>query len=235
MSIFIKVKIDSKVLPQAFIAKFTDSNKKQYPKEFHVLSKNIVKNDVPSLVAVDEENQLVVKMVKPRSWHEVVKLLWGRSRLHKEVNGNNLLRSLDIKTANIKGIFVGLIPTRKYQYLGFYLMDDLHYQGYEDAFDCLRFKQLNKASRERLINNFYDDLQKMKGKRLLFADLKLNNVFSDSDGNIAWIDTGVCCYGSFSKARYKQKFNHSLDRFFRIYQSWLSESEIAKIQSLKLV
>ncbi|MCY0967066.1 hypothetical protein [Parathalassolituus penaei] len=182
----------------------------------------------------DSNGRQVLKLVKARSWHEYIKLLWAHNRLFKEVRGNRLLKQLGIPVVRITEVGVRLLPARGRRYLGYYLMEDLQEQGYREGREILRDPQTSLLQRQQLIDGVIQHLQIMKEQRVVFSDCHFGNVFMNRDGQLRWIDTGVTRYGFGRRHRFTSKFNFSIRRF-AFYEAdgiLLSEAEQQRILEL---
>lgn len=178
--------------------------------------------------------QQILKLVKARSWHEYIKLLWAHNRLFKEVKGNRLLKELGIPVVRITEMGVRLLPARGRRYLGYYLMDDLVAQGYREGREWLQDPQTSQELRQRLIQGVIESLRIMREHQVVFSDCHFGNVFMRPDGQLCWIDTGVTRYGFGRRSRFAAKFNYSIRRFaaYDAYGVITSEAEQQQILSL---
>ena len=229
MSLLSKIKQDSKIFPQLFVL----MSERSIQQPIHFTTDDIITDKNQAFVATIENSQYIIKLIKPRSWHEYGKLLWGHSRISKEVYSNKYLKEIGIQVPHICEYGIGLIPTRNYRYLGYYIMDNLDKNGLEDTFQMIKGNKLTRDSRQNLINNLYRDINNMLKHQVVFTDLKLSNIFSDKQGNLVWIDTGINKYHILQKKIFRKKFNFSLNRFMQKYESYLNQDEIQLLLSLK--
>jgi serine/threonine protein kinase len=175
--------------------------------------KNILIDHTPSLLGTLEESELIIKFIRARSWHEYLKLFWNRSRITKEIKGNKLLAGLHLNVPKIYETGLGIIPSMKHEYLGYYIMDNLSQSGYQELSKLIKDGALNEPMREKIMCSVYEGLKVMRDKRIVFSDFHLDNIFSNDNGKIVWIDTGVTTYQVLNKKRFINKFNYSITRF----------------------
>jgi len=213
---------------QSFITTFTQ----QPLKPNHTLE-SIIHDSPPSIVAITQEDQHILKLIKPRSWHEYFKLFWRHSRYHKEIKGNLLLRRIGLQVPEIYETGIGLIPTSHYDYLGFYIMENLKKRGFETVLDYFRDPDLSPAYRQKLFASMIADLEKMRKHLVLFNDLHLRNIMATPNGEIAWIDTGVTHFHWYSRKKFQKKFRDSVSRLINYYDdNLLNESELQRLKAL---
>ena len=186
---------------------------------------DVIKDNAPSLVCKINQGEYILKCVKPRRIHEFSKMLWGRSRLSKEIKGNFVLKKLGLRTPEIIDIGYGFIPTLGYKYLGYYIMDNIENTGFLNADHLIKGNYLSKENRQIFIHNVFNDLKVMMEHGVIFSDLKLKNIHSDLEGNTNWIDTGITRYSIYNKKKFAKKFNGTLQRFLRISSDYLYEEE----------
>lgn len=195
--------------------------------------KDVIKDNTPSSVAFVNQGSKVLKLVKPRSWHEIGKFFYGRSRMSKELKGNHLLRSLGLSVANIEAYGYGL-PAKPYEYLGFFLMENLYNRGCKSAEQVFSQETLNADERKEFFVSFLADFQLMITNRINFSDLTLSNVFLSESHKPIWIDTGVTLYSALSKKKFNLKCEYTLNRFLRRHQQDLNEAEKGLIKEILL-
>lgn len=174
---------------------------------------NIIIEHKPSLVGTLKDSGLIIKFIKARSWHEYIKLLWNHSRVTKEVKGSQLLRELGLSVPIIHEVGFGVIPSRNYRFLGYYIMDNLSHSGDQELSKLIKENGINQAMREKLLISVYDGLKLMRDNRIVFTDFHLDNVFANAQGDITWIDTGVTTFHKCNHKKFKAKLNHSISRF----------------------
>lgn len=192
---------------------------------------DIIKNDRPSLVAYTD-NDAILKLIKPRRFHEIIKTLWLRNRLFKEVKGNRLLKALGITTPEINDIGYGLLSRKQAKFLGYILMQNLYHSGYQDCEQLLKDNDSDSIPRQTMMKHLLIDIKKMLDNNIVFSDLALGNILCRDDGSIAWVDTGVTQYSSLSKKRVRRKFTYSIKRFININEAVFEESEKLALKSL---
>lgn len=224
---FSRVKVKDKIVPQLFVG-FHEDGFQDNP----VVMDSIIIKNTAAVVGTTRNGQ-VLKLIEPRRWHEVIKLLWGHSRINKEVYGNRLLRLLSIGTPNIYAYGIGVFPARNYRYVGYILMENLVDRGAVDASHLLFWdNKLSADIRARVYRNIASDLKIMRDHYVVFSDITLGNIMAYPDGSIAWIDTGVTRYGSIREGNFEEKYNGSIKRFVEITRSVMTVSEIALFEDL---
>ena len=191
-----------------------------------------------SLVAVLPTSNLVIKFIKARSWHEYLKLLWNHSRVTKEVRGCGLLQELGLRVPKIHEVGFGVIPSTKYKYLGYYIMENLTQSDYQELSILISDNVIDSSTRNKIMLSIYDGLKIMKDHNIVFSDFHLDNVFANQNGDLAWIDAGVTTYNFFNKEKFNKKYNHSINRYIS-YQyngtELLSQSEKALFKRLLII
>lgn len=185
---------------------------------------HIIIDHTPSTVAITNDGD-VVKLIKARSWHEHVKVLWARSRTHKEVNGARILNNLGMNTADIyeMGISLPIFPHSKY--IGYYLMNDIRKNNHIEATHLFKNENTSNDLRRKIIESVCSGLLKLKSINYVFTDFHLANIFSDENGNTIWIDTGITRYSK--KKKLEEKFQAACEKFLKydFYGSLLTETE----------
>jgi hypothetical protein len=175
--------------------------------------KTILIDHTPSLVATLQESGLVIKFIRARSWHEYLKLLWNRSRITKEIKGNQLLKSIGLRVPKIHETGFGIIPSKRHEYLGYYIMDNLSHSGFQELSKLIIEEELDDLMREKIMFAVYEGLKVMRDHRIVFSDFHLDNVFANGIGNITWIDTGITTYNPINKKKFCFKYNQSITRY----------------------
>lgn len=223
----VKIKRDNTYLAQPFLRIYSQA-------EFDpaYTSEDIIKDDRISLIARVNNNQHILKLVKPRTWHEYPKLVWGHSTINKEINGNRILHGLNIHVPQVVEYGLGLLPAVKYQYIGYYIMENLEAKDMKDVATMLLSDDLSNDVRNTVLAKIAHDLSNMRKHLVLFSDLRLSNVFSDAEGRITWIDTGATPYSTFFKKRYENKFKASVLKMLKPYRQELRKEEIARFETL---
>lgn len=178
----------------------------------HILDYVLV-DHIPSLVGILKDSGQVIKFIRARSWHEYIKLLWNHSRITKEIRGSELLQKLGLNVPKIHEVGFGIVPSRKHEYLGYYIMDNLTPSGFEELSKLIKDGAIDKSMREKIMTLVYLGLRDMRNSNIVFSDFHLDNVFANELGEIAWIDPGVTTYSKFNKKKFRKKFNHSITRF----------------------
>lgn len=213
---------------QSFITTFT-----QQPLKLSHTLESIIQDSRPSVVAVTREDHHILKLIKPGSWHEYFKLFWRHSRYHKEIKGNLLLRRIGLQVPEIYETGIGLIPASHYDYLGFYIMENLEKRGFETILDHFRNPDLPQARRQDLFESIVSGLEKMREHLVLFNDLHLRNIMATPDGEMAWIDTGVTHFHWYSRKKFQNKFRNSVLRLADCYDgSLFHEAEKQRLKAL---
>lgn len=225
----IKIKRDGKELPQSFLR---SSEKSEIDLSFS--SNDIIKDDRPSVVARINNNQQIIKLVRPWKWHDRFKLLWGSSCIQKEIKGNQALRNLNIKVPEIIESGLSINSLRGNEFIGYYIMENLTKRGYQEALTILQSGVLDEAEKETIFSECYRDLETMRDNKLIFTDLSMRNMFINKDGNIVWIDTGINQYSGLTNKTFTRKFNQSIDRLLNSYSRFLSEDKIGMLKSLQI-
>jgi hypothetical protein len=167
----------------------------------------------PSLVATLKNSDLIIKCIRARSWHEYIKILWNHSRISKEVHGSLLLAQLGLSTPKIHQVGIGLIPSRNYQFLGYYVMENLYKQESYELSKLIKNDKIDTIIRAKAMDAIYCGLRKMREKYIVFSDFHLENIFSNAEGEITWIDTGVTTYRRFNAKKFNAKYNQSIHRY----------------------
>lgn len=173
--------------------------------------KKVLVDQDTSLVAICKDESTIIKLIKPRSWHERVKLIWCHSRLHKELYGNSVMRRLGMRTPKVYELGIGLGSIIGKPYIGYYVMENLHEKGFEELKEIL--PNIKKNIIEEISGKIISDLLTLKEKKLVYSDLHLNNIMIGDNNKIAWIDTGITAYPWYRKHKFKVKYNQALDNF----------------------
>lgn len=203
-------------------------------REVYVDQYPVLKDYVPSLVIRLTDQQLILKLVRARHWVEYVKMLWRHSRISKEINGNELMRRCGVAVPAIVESGIGIFPAKGYQFLGYYLMEDLSCQGLQNSREMFLQNALSPEVRWTFLQNVVSDVQKMLAQRIVFNDFKLENIFLDAQGNSVWIDTGVSRYPFFQNKKLHKKHNRAVSYFLEHHESLLTDNENQLIRSLFL-
>lgn len=204
------------------------------PEHEHELDQVLV-DHIPSLVGTLKDSNLVIKFIKARSWHEYIKLLWNHSRITKEIRGSELLKGLGLTVPIIYEAGLGIIPSRKHKYIGYYIMENLTTSGFQELSKLIRDGAIDTTMRDKIMTSVFKGLEVMRNNRIVFSDFHLDNVFANSSGEITWIDPGVTTYNKMNEKKFRAKFNHSINRYINYTyagKSLLSKSEIIKMKNL---
>ena len=172
---------------------------------------SIIRDATPSTVAITRQDHHILKLIKPRSWHEYFKMFWGHSRYHKEIQGNYLLRKIGLQVPEIYETGIGS-PATQYEYLGFYIMENLQKRGFDTLLSRLESGSLTPEKRNQLFGDMLAGLQRMKHHRIVFTDFHLENVMVNDNDELVWIDTGVTRYHWYSKPLFRKKLKRSIKR-----------------------
>lgn len=182
---------------------------------------NILVDHKPSLVATLDDARYVIKFVKARSWHEYIKLLWNHSRITKEVKGTKILKDLGLNVPRIHRTGLGILPSFKYKFIGYYIMENLAKTGFKEVSKLVQDHKVDSVFREELLTTIQAGLTKMRENNIVFSDFHLDNVFSNKEGRVVWIDAGVTRYNSILNSRkFHDKWNDSIYRL----QKYLNKS-----------
>jgi serine/threonine protein kinase len=192
--------------------------------------KDIIIDHTASFVGITSETKSVIKFIKARSWHEYIKLLWNHSRVTKEVKGNKILSKLGLRVPKIQEVGYGVIPSNKYRFIGYYIMENLKTSGYQELSTVINNNNLSDSIRSIMMFSIYNGLKAMRDNRIVFSDLHFGNIFSNSKGEVIWIDTGVTAYNKLNNRKFVKKFNQSVNRYS--YGNALSHEEIIMFNSL---
>ena len=158
----------------------------------------------------------ILKLVKGRSWHEYVRLLWGRSRLSKEVKGNSLMVRAGLRVPQLAEIGITVMPWKKDSYLGYYCMEDMTDSGYCELENWLKQPGRTTGEIAAIIHAIASDIKKLMQKKLVYTDINKRNIYINSDHEIAWIDTGISKYHFFTVAKFRKHHNKSLSKFIQL-------------------
>ena len=200
----------------------------------HELNQTLI-DHTPSLVGILKSSNLVIKFIKARSWHEYIKLFWNHSRITKEVKGSELLEHLGLTVPIIYETGLGIIPSKKHKYIGYYIMENLTSSGFEELSKLLKSDRLSTPVRDKIMLSVFNGLKVMRDNRIVFSDFHLNNVFANSEGEITWIDPGVTTYQQLNYKKFCEKYDHSIRRYLRYEyegKDLLSKDEKAMFNSL---
>jgi serine/threonine protein kinase len=193
--------------------------------------KKILVDHTPSLVGTLKESKFIIKFIKARSWHEYLKLLWNRSRITKEIRGSKLLEGLNLNVPKIHETGFGIIPSMKYEYLGYYIMENLYLSGFKELSKLIKKEEFSNDIRRKVILSIYEGLKVMRDNRIVFSDFHLDNIFANEVGDINWIDTGITTYSPINKKKFHLKYNQSIIR----YINYEYEGEILLSQNEKAI
>ncbi|MDK2779424.1 MAG: hypothetical protein KYX62_17405 [Pseudomonadota bacterium] len=182
-------------------------------------AESILEERRPSLLTLTHNGERVLKLIKPRTWHEYFKLFWFHSRVSKEIKGNRTLASIGLRTPTIYEAGISIFPARDFRYIGYYCMENLSSAGYQEVYRYYKSLDDNSELRARITENLIHDLLEMRRHSIVFSDLHLNNVFADEQGKICWIDTGIIKFRSDSSARFRKKYDQSVIRLLDFYRS----------------
>jgi len=193
---------------------------------------DIIIDHKASLVGITSKDELIVKFIKARSWHEYIKLLWNHSRVTKEVKGNKILSSLGLRVPRISEVGLGVIPSHKYRFIGYYVMENLKKSGFQELSILISNNSISDSIREKIMFSIYSGLKSMRDDRIIFSDFHFENIFSNSEGEVIWIDTGVSVYSKFNNKKFVKKFNQSVKKYGS--GNKLSHEEILMFNSLSI-
>jgi hypothetical protein len=199
--------------------------------------KTILIDHTPSLVATLQESELVIKFIRARSWHEYLKLLWNRSRITKEIKGSRLLKSIGLRVPKIHETGFGIIPSKRHEYLGYYIMENLSHSGFQELSKLIIEGGLEDLMREKIMFSVYQGLKTMRDHHIVFSDFHLDNVFANNVGDITWIDTGITTYHKMNEKKFRDKFNYSITRYINYEyegKTLLSQDEKAIFNKLMI-
>ncbi len=231
MSIITKVSVCGKVVPQLF---FRRTYKEKAPADLSYDIDKVLQDHTPSLVGVTNQKDIVLKLIRPRRWHEIAKLFWGHSRVSKEIRGNFKFQDLGLNIPEIFESGYAFLPVTHYEFIGYYLMENLATKGYDEVFNLFHQEDLTSELRKMLFSQICDGLKTLQNNRIVFTDFTLGNVFGGEDGSLFWIDTGVSSYNRLEQNKFIKKNNQSIERFVSIHNDLLLEEEKQQIRQLKL-
>lgn len=172
----------------------------------------------PSTVTYCKDGKTIIKLIKPRNWKERAKLFWGHSRVHKETRGARIFNQLGLKTPDIYEMGIAIPFFFKSEYIGYYVMSDLTQRGLVPVLDLFCRSDTSNEMRMTLLANICDGLKRLRSRNIVFTDFHLSNVFSDQEGNITWIDTGVSYY--FSQRKMYSKLKSSVMRLMQYHKDF---------------
>ena len=177
------------------------------------LVQSIIIDHNASLVGIMAESGFIIKFIKARSWHEYLKLLWNHSRITKEVKGCCLLQNIGLNVPQIHEVGYGIIPSSKYQFLGYYIMENLTHSGFQELSKIIKDNSVSNKMRLAIMKSIYEGLKLMRDNRIVFSDFHLDNIFANDAGNITRIDAGVTTYHKMNEKKFRRKFNYSITRY----------------------
>lgn len=224
---FIKIKVNDceqwfyKMQPSPVPRRYLDATKK-----------TVIKDYIPSLVIAMPEEKAILKLIRARKWVEYVKLLWNRSRASKEITGNNLLKKIGVHVPAIFESGLGLFPAKGYQFLGYYIMQDLQCQGFENSRFLFLENRIKPEQRRAFLDNVLKDVRKMRDNHIVFNDFKLENIFCNDAGDTVWIDTGVTYYPAYRQMKFIKKHNDAIDYFLLHHEKFLTTDETGDVKKL---
>ena len=197
---------------QPFVTTFNQSGD-----PLHHAPKIVLTDNAPSTVLVTEQDQHILKLIRPRKWQEYFKLLWGHSRYQKEIKGNYMLRKIGLQVPEIYETAIGIIPTARYRYLGYYVMENLSKRGFSTLLSQFKNPDLSVDERQQLFEKMLAGLKRMKLHRIVFTDFHLENVMVNQSGELAWIDTGITHYPWYRAHLMRGKLKKSIERLARFH------------------
>lgn len=171
----------------------------------------LIIDHTPSTVGYSHSKKSIVKLIKPRSWHENIKLIWGHSRIDKELRGFKSLQKLNIRTPEV--LYYGFRPLLLFRqkYIGFHITENLSLRGDIECYSLFCDSGTSASTRLDVIDNICSALLSLKSKRLVFTDFHLSNVFVDNKNNITLIDPGLSKY--YLNSGLNKKLSKSIHRF----------------------
>jgi|TARA_Y100000296_G_scaffold86525_1_gene126578 tRNA A-37 threonylcarbamoyl transferase component Bud32 len=183
--------------------------------EFDINIGKLIIDHTPSTVGYCDHERLITKLIKPRSWHEKIKQLWGHSRINKEINGFKTLNYLGIKTPAL--ICYGFNPMQifNHKYIGFHVTENLSLKGNTECLSLFNDKSCRQERRLVILHKICKALLHIKNNNIVFTDFHLSNVFVDNNDEITLIDPGLTKYHSQRKVN--EKFNQSTKRLLNFY------------------
>jgi hypothetical protein len=114
-----------------------------------------------SMVGVTQDKNIVIKLIKARTWHEHVKIFWKRSRTHTEFTGAKLLRSIGIDAPDVYEMGISFPIPRHAKFIGYYLMENLAHTGYIPLSDLqFQLKFIDTGAKKYIRHNVYRRKQK---------------------------------------------------------------------------
>lgn len=175
-----------------------------------IILKQVIRDHHASTVGVTNNNRVILKLVKARTWHEHFKILWKRSRTHTEFTGAKLLRSIGVDTPDVYEMGISFPVPRDALYIGYYLMENLEGSGYfalSDIQETLTKHQISHLTKEisRIMEILYEN-------RVVYSDFNLGNIFFNPDTMaVKLIDTGAKRY--YKRKSHIKKHNKAIRSF----------------------
>ena len=138
-----------------------------------------------------------------------------RSRLSKEVRGNELMRSVGIRVPEIKESGYHPFPVTTKRFLGYYIMENMTREGFVELGEVLKDDDFDASMGKLVLQNVIRDIRSMADHSIVFSDLHLGNILINKQGDTAWIDTGVTHYSFGRGYKFPRKFNDSIKRLLK--------------------
>lgn len=166
----------------------------------------LIIDHTPSTVGYSDSKKSIIKLIKPRSWHENIKLIWGHSRIDKELRGFRVLQELNIQTPQV--FYYGFRPllALKQKFIGFHVTENLCLNDHIECYELFSDKTTSRERRLNIIMNICEQLSTLERNNIVFTDFHLSNVFVDANNRITLIDPGL------SKYHFKKKLNKKLTK-----------------------
>lgn len=180
-----------------------------------------------STVTFANNKAFILKLIKARTWHEYIKIAWGRSRTHIEYKGARLLNSIGISTPQVYEMGISFPFRPQASYIGHYLMDNLQASGYKMLTEVQT--QLNDKQISILTGKITGIFKTLYDNQVVYSDFHISNIFVNLENiSVKLIDTGAKHYKS--KRKHKSKNQSSIRNFEKsILNSTLNKSELITI------
>lgn len=190
--------------------------------DWTLTNSRIIKDDRISRVFELADGRFI-KFVKKRTWHEVVRLFFFKSKITKELRSNVALAHMGFNVPVILEYGMALLPNQIWGVLGYYLMEPV--KG-DIAFE--RLPSLSDEGQKNFAENLKQDLKKLHKNQIVYNDLSLRNMFCTSEGDIYWIDTSIRKYPR------QKNFIKNWDRSIAILRESLEQWQIPPLIQIEM-
>lgn len=177
-----------------------------------------------STVGITEKSQLILKLIKARTWHEYFKVFWGHSRTHTEFKGSKLLSSVGIDAPEVYEMGISLPVRRGEKYIGYYLMENIEESGYFALSSTQN--DLSGAQISMLTSELAKVMKTLNDHKIVYSDLNFDNIYCEpTTMSIKLIDTGAKLY--HRRKKHNAKFRKALKNLTKsIKKSSLKGTEL---------